>query len=315
MSQYMSIGKISKLKNVSIKSLRYYDQIGILKPAFVNTETNYRYYTEEQLYLLDAITLCIRLGIPLKDLNNYVDNNSINLQKLLYDGKILAEQKILDIHNCLAALQETLQKIGSSVTGMAKIPESKSGILLPDGFYHSVIEERCLLTVPLDEMDTPKYYGQHILKLFVTAQQQGITASYPSGILHDYKDGAYHRYMFLTITEAVASQPAQTGTSQTRSASDAADSPKKHTENHAFSRIQNNSGQSSSDHPEPFIILEKGSYACRKISTHMSDFSSLKDEMKEVLRDENFCIIETDTLSEQNKKDGYPFELEYFIRA
>ena len=41
MSQYMSIGKVAKLKNVSIKSLRYYDQIGILKPAFVNTETNW----------------------------------------------------------------------------------------------------------------------------------------------------------------------------------------------------------------------------------------------------------------------------------
>ena len=56
MSQYMSIGKVSKLKNVSIKSLRYYDQIGILKPAFVNTETNDRYNTTEQLYVLDAIT-------------------------------------------------------------------------------------------------------------------------------------------------------------------------------------------------------------------------------------------------------------------
>lgn len=116
MSQYMSIGKISKLKNVSIKSLRYYDQIGILKPAFVNTETNYRYYTEDQLYLLDAITVCIKLGIPLKDLNNYVENDSINLQKLLYDGKILAEQKILEIHHCLGTLQETLQNMSSSVT-------------------------------------------------------------------------------------------------------------------------------------------------------------------------------------------------------
>ena len=111
MSQYMSIGKVSKLKNVSIKSLRYYDQIGILKPAFVNTETNYRYYTESQLYLLDAITVCIKLGIPLKDLNNYVNKDSINLQKLLYDGKILAEQKIMEIHNCLGTLQETLQKM------------------------------------------------------------------------------------------------------------------------------------------------------------------------------------------------------------
>lgn len=274
----MSIGKISKLKNVSIKSLRYYDQIGILKPAFVNTETNYRYYTEDQLYLLDAITVCIKLGIPLKDLNNYVENDSINLQKLLYDGKILAEQKILEIHHCLGTLQETLQNMSSSVTGMAKIPKSKSGILLPDGFYHNVAEERHLLIVPLDEMDTPKYYGQHILKLFVTAQQRGITASYPSGVLHEYKDGAYTRYMFLTLNQT-----------------------------------QDASGKSASVNESAFCTLPKGDYACRRISTHIGDFCSVKEEMKEVLKDDNFCIIETDTMSEQNKKDGYPFELEYCI--
>ncbi len=281
MSQYMSIGKISKLKNVSIKSLRYYDQIGILKPAFVNTETNYRYYTEDQLYLLDAITVCIKLGIPLKDLNNYVENDSINLQKLLYDGKILAEQKILEIHHCLGTLQETLQNMSSSVTGMAKIPKSKSGILLPDGFYHNAIEERRLLIVPLDEMDTPKYYGQHILKLFVTAQQNGITASYPSGVLHEYKDGVYTRYMFLTLSQA-----------QDTASASAPDAPA---------------------NESAFYTLPKGDYACRRISTHIGDFSSVKGEMKEVIKDDNFYIIETDTLSEQNKKDGYPFELEYYI--
>ena len=37
MNQYLSIGKVSKMKNVSIKSLRYYDKIGILKPAFINS--------------------------------------------------------------------------------------------------------------------------------------------------------------------------------------------------------------------------------------------------------------------------------------
>ena len=279
MSQYMSIGKISKLKNVSIKSLRYYDQIGILKPAFVNTETNYRYYTKDQLYLLDAITVCIKLGIPLKDLNNYVENGSINLQKLLYDGKILAEQKIMEIHNCLGTLQETLQNMGGSITGMAKIPESKSGILLPDGFYHNAIDQRRLLLVPLEEMDTPKYYGQHILRLFVTAQQHGVTASYPSGVLHEYKNGVYSRHMFLTITE-----------------------------------ISADSSISASDSDSDDIrILPQGDYACRRISTHVSDFGTVKEEMKEVLKDEDFCIIETDTLSEENKKDGYPFELECLI--
>ena len=272
MSQYMSIGKVSKLKNVSIKSLRYYDQIGILKPAFVNTETNYRYYTEEQLYLLDAITVCIKLGIPLKDLNNYVEGTSINLQKLLYDGKILAEQKILDIHNCLAALQETLQNMASPVTGLAKIPESKSGILLPDGFYHNEIVARKMLTVPLDEMDVPKYYGQHILKLFVTAQQMGTVVAYPSGVLHEYQNGKYQRPMFLTIT---GDAPAAASSGQT------------------------------------VRTISEGDFACRRISTHVTDFETIREEMKEVIKSDDFYVIETDTLSEENKKDGYPFELEY----
>ena len=272
MSQYMSIGKVSKLKNVSIKSLRYYDQIGILKPAFVNTETNYRYYTEEQLYLLDAITVCIKLGIPLKDLNNYVEGTSINLQKLLYDGKILAEQKILDIHNCLAALQETLQNMASPVTGLAKIPESKSGILLPDGFYHNEIVARKMLTVPLDEMDVPKYYGQHILKLFVTAQQMGTVVAYPSGVLHEYQNGKYQRHMFLTIT---GDAPAAASSGQT------------------------------------VRTISEGDFACRRISTHVTDFETIREEMKEVIKSDDFYVIETDTLSEENKKDGYPFELEY----
>lgn len=298
MSQYMSIGKVSKLKNVSIKSLRYYDQIGILKPAFVNTETNYRYYTEEQLYLLDAITVCIKLGIPLKELNRYVEKDSINLQKLLYDGKILAEQKILEIHNCLGTLQDTLQKMGSSVTGLAKIPKSRSGIMLPDGFYHNAINTRYLLTISLHEMDTPKYYGQHILKLFVTAQQSGITASYPSGVLHEYRNGTYQRHMFLTIS-AESAQNILSG--QADSDTDGGNFPR-----HIPDIFTDTFGNS-------FRVLPEGDYACRRISTHMADFESTRNEMKEVLKEQDFLIIETDTLSEQNKKDGYAFELEYNI--
>ena len=275
--QYLSIGKVSKLKNVSIKSLRYYDRIGILKPAFVNTETNYRYYTEEQLYLLDAITLCIKLGIPLKDLNGYVEKNTINLQKLLYDGKILAEEKIMEIHQSLEALQDTLQKLSTSVNGMVKIPESKSGLLVPDGFYPNAFRTRTILTVMLEDMDTPKYYGQYILKLFVTAQQMGISVSYPSGILHEYAHDKLTRYMFLSVNTE------ETGTDI----------------------LQANS--------ESVRTLPDGNYICRKISTHMT--GSVREEMKEVLRGDSFCIIETDTSSAQNKKSGYPFELQYFVES
>ena len=276
MNQYLSIGKVSKLKNVSIKSLRYYDKIGILRPAFVNAETNYRYYTEEQLYLLDAITLCIKLGIPLKDLNRYVENDSINLQKLLYDGKILAEEKILEIHQCLEALQETLRQLSVSESGIAKIPESKSGLMLPDGFYHNTLEARTILTVPLEEIDTPKYYGQHILKLFVTAQQMGINVSYPSGVLHEYQNGRLTRHMFLLV-HTEDGQPLPAG-------------------------VQS----------DAIRLVPAGDYICPKISPPIS--GSVRLEMKEFLKSDSFSVIETDTSSARNKKNGYPFELQYLAQ-
>lgn len=285
MGKLMSIGKVSKLKNVSIKSLRYYDQIGILKPAFVNTETNYRYYTEDQLYLLDAITMCIKLGIPLKDLNNYVENDAINLQKLLYDGKILAEEKIREIRDCFETLQETLQNMASPATGYAKIPESKVGIKVPDGFFHAKYPTRVLLMIPLDEMDVPKYYGQYILKLFVTAQQLGFTANYPSGVLHEYQGDQYSRYMFLTL--AVDESNAE--------------------------NIQRSVAEGPLKDQCSVRIINQGDFACRKIAGHMSDQNAVKEEMKEVLKTTNCVIIETDTASEENKKNGYPFELEYAI--
>ncbi|RND01213.1 MerR family DNA-binding transcriptional regulator [Lysinibacillus halotolerans] len=50
-----SIGEVSKLMNISIKALRYYDKIGLFKPAYVDPNSNYRYYSDFQLYRLDLI--------------------------------------------------------------------------------------------------------------------------------------------------------------------------------------------------------------------------------------------------------------------
>lgn len=46
------IGDFSKLSRVSVKTLRYYDEIGLLKPVGVDRFTRYRYYSAEQLPLL-----------------------------------------------------------------------------------------------------------------------------------------------------------------------------------------------------------------------------------------------------------------------
>ncbi|MCR5337816.1 MAG: MerR family transcriptional regulator [Lachnospiraceae bacterium] len=130
MKGYLSIGKVAKQKGVSIKSLRYYDRIGVFVPAYINKETNYRYYTEDQLFLLDAIQLCIELGIPLSRFEEYKDaDGSLNIQKLLFDGKDLAEKKIRHMRSCIDQLQNTLSRLdaGKPATTHTPAPESSTG--------------------------------------------------------------------------------------------------------------------------------------------------------------------------------------------
>lgn len=71
---YYSIGKVSTLCNVPIKTLRYYDKIGLLVPEYRKTDSNYRYYTQEQILTLFIIRKLKHLGIPLKEVNEIVTN-------------------------------------------------------------------------------------------------------------------------------------------------------------------------------------------------------------------------------------------------
>jgi DNA-binding transcriptional MerR regulator len=43
------IGLFSKINKITVKTLRHYDEIGLLKPAHIDIETGYRYYSSEQL--------------------------------------------------------------------------------------------------------------------------------------------------------------------------------------------------------------------------------------------------------------------------
>ena len=45
----LSIGEFSKICGVSQKTLRYYDEIGLIKPHEINPKSNYRYYSIDQL--------------------------------------------------------------------------------------------------------------------------------------------------------------------------------------------------------------------------------------------------------------------------
>ena len=64
----LKIGEFSKLARVSVRMLRHYDEIGLLKPAEIDRFTDYRYYREDQLPTVCRITALKDMGFPLADI-------------------------------------------------------------------------------------------------------------------------------------------------------------------------------------------------------------------------------------------------------
>jgi DNA-binding transcriptional MerR regulator len=64
----LRIGEFSRLSQVTIKALRYYDDMGLLKPAEIDHFTGYRYYTVEQLPRIHRIIALKELGLSLEQI-------------------------------------------------------------------------------------------------------------------------------------------------------------------------------------------------------------------------------------------------------
>lgn len=78
------ISSFSKLSNTSIQTLRYYDNLKLLKPKTIGEYNGYRYYTEQQLLLLKEIKKLKNMGFKLNDIANMINK---------YDEKLLVNHK------------------------------------------------------------------------------------------------------------------------------------------------------------------------------------------------------------------------------
>src|SRR5262245_27655982 len=67
------IGEFSQMCRVSVRMLRHYDQLGLLKPSRTDSFTNYRYYSADQLPRLNRILALRDLGFSLEQIRNMLD--------------------------------------------------------------------------------------------------------------------------------------------------------------------------------------------------------------------------------------------------
>jgi len=110
-SQLLLIGEFSKITGASVKSLRYYERLGLLTPAYIDPDTSYRYYELEQSFIVEIIQICIELDIELKSLTQYIHGELIDFAALLQFGKEIAERKLEALERSLRYIVDAQSRI------------------------------------------------------------------------------------------------------------------------------------------------------------------------------------------------------------
>lgn len=102
------IGMFAAMNHVTVKTLRFYEEQGLLMPAFVHPESGYRYYTLSQMAVIHQITALKMAGFTLEEIasiHSGIDEKSVLLKK---KSKLLA--KIADLTRQIAVLDSYLSK-------------------------------------------------------------------------------------------------------------------------------------------------------------------------------------------------------------
>jgi effector-binding domain-containing protein len=112
----VSIGRFSLLCRLTVKALRHYDELGLLKPATVDPQTGYRYYSVAQVVEANRIRQLREIEMPLDEIRAILrGNNTDEWRPRLEIHRKRMEDRIGRTESVLSAINRLLQQVGSSV--------------------------------------------------------------------------------------------------------------------------------------------------------------------------------------------------------
>lgn len=191
MQGYLSIGDFAKLRNVNQKSLRYYERIGALTPAYTDHDTGYRYYALEQLVEMDMILMCLELNIPLRDAEQYRNpDKTLDIRRLLRDGRQRAEEKLAHLRATMEQMEEALDRIAENRPYQGQT-----------GTYTRHLHQRLILREPFIPSGGELGVKQGSTKIFLRGQALGLLSAFtfPIGLIAERVGGEIKTSIFLEV--------------------------------------------------------------------------------------------------------------------
>lgn len=183
--KYFTIGEISKLFNIGLDSIRYYEKMGVLKPRR-DPENNYRLFTLKDISTLTSIRELMSLNFSLAEIKEYYDNHTLT-------GTIsMLEKELKSVNEQILKLYETKNSIESRLKTINEITkiEITNQIKILD------LEERhCIM---ISEKNIPDNYVDYSLIKYMKIHSQvintiGTCCCYTLDIENSNPESKYYR--------------------------------------------------------------------------------------------------------------------------
>lgn len=114
-----SIKNLAKIAGVSTRTLRYYDEIGLLKPCRINS-AGYRIYGENEVNILQQILLYKQLELPLDQIKQILLNKDFDFKKALYDHKKNIIKRQEELNRLLVNVEKTICSLEGGISMSAE---------------------------------------------------------------------------------------------------------------------------------------------------------------------------------------------------
>jgi MerR family transcriptional regulator, thiopeptide resistance regulator len=102
-----TVKQLARLSGVSVRTLHYYDEIGLLRPAQVGAN-GYRYYGQEELLRLQQILLHRELGLPLEAIASLLDSDGRDRVERLREHRHVLDQRTEHYRELIATIDRTI---------------------------------------------------------------------------------------------------------------------------------------------------------------------------------------------------------------
>jgi MerR family transcriptional regulator, thiopeptide resistance regulator len=105
-----TVAKLAKISGVSIRTLHWYDEIGLLKPAY-HGANGYRYYEEDQLLILQQILFFRELGFELKQIEAILKRSDFDRMAALSSHRRVLEKNVERTKELIKTIDKTIEHL------------------------------------------------------------------------------------------------------------------------------------------------------------------------------------------------------------